>query len=130
MSTTNDDLSQVIVAAVNARVEATVAEALAGDEMIGKYVTAALMQEIEIGTGYRARKTTFLRNAIDGAMRSATEAAVKRVVADEAPAIERAVRAQLLSSVDRIAAQLVGSVADAAERPYGIRVELDYPTRD
>ncbi|MBA4858019.1 hypothetical protein [Nocardia farcinica] len=34
------DLNQVIVAAVNARVEASVAAALSGDDVIGKYVAA------------------------------------------------------------------------------------------
>jgi hypothetical protein len=126
-----EDINKVIASAVNARVEAKVAEALAGDEMIGRYVTAALMQEIEVGgTSYTRRKTTFLRYTIDEAMRGATQAAVKRVIAEEMPAIERAVRAQLLSSVDTIAAQLAGSVVDAADRSYGIHVELNYPSRD
>lgn len=129
MTDLNNDLNAVIANAVNARIEAQVAEALAGDEMIGKYVSAALMQEIEVGVSYNKRKTTFLKNTLDEAIRAATKEAVMRVLAEETDAIEVAVRRELKASVTAIAAQLVGSVSKAVETPYGISIDLKYPIR-
>ncbi|WP_280499398.1 hypothetical protein [Nocardia cyriacigeorgica] len=125
------DLNTVIAAAVQARIEAEVAAALSGDEVISKYVAAALNQPIEIGhNSWDRRKTTFLRNTIDEAMRAATKAAVEQAVAEEREAIENAVRAELRDRVDALAVQLVDSLASAAEAPYGISVQLKYRGQD
>ncbi|MBF6416920.1 hypothetical protein [Nocardia cyriacigeorgica] len=125
------DLNQVIVAAVQARIEAEVAAALSGDEVIGKYVAAALNQPIEVGrNSWDRRQTTFLRNVIDEALRAATKNAVQQAIAEEREAIERAVRAELRDRVDALAVQLVGSAVESVENPYGIKVELQYPKRD
>lgn len=128
---TEGDLNTVIVSAVNARVEAAVAAALSGDEVIGKYVAAALSQPVEVGDRYsRSKQVPFLRHVIDHALRDAAQRAVQRFVTDEADAIERAVRTELRNSVDALAVQLVGSMNDAVERSYGITVNLKYPGRD
>lgn len=127
-----NDLNQVIANAVTARIEAQVAAALSGDEVIGKYVAAALNQPMEVndpGT-YRTRKTTFLRETIDTALRDAAKNAVRQAIAEEREAIERAVRTELRDRVDALAVQLVGSAVAAVENPYGVRVELTYPRKD
>lgn len=125
------DLNQVIASAVQARIEAEVAAALSGDEVIGKYVAAALNQPIEVGrNSWDRRKTTFLRNVIDEALRAATKNAVQQAIAEEREAIERAVRTELRDRVDALAVQLVGSAVESVENPYGIKVELQYPRRD
>jgi hypothetical protein len=126
------DLNQVIVSAVQARIEAEVAAALSGDEMIGKYVAAALNQPIEVGRDSysRGRRTTYLRETIDTAMREATKAVVTQVIAEEREAIERAVRAELRDRVDGLAVQLVNSAVESVEKPYGLSVTLQYPRRD
>lgn len=126
------DLNQVIIAAVNARIEASVAAALSGDDVIGKYVAAALNEPIEVKdrSGYRTRKTSYLREVIDGAIREATKAAVSTVIAEEREAIERAVRAELRERTDALAVQLVGSAVAAVEKPYGVSIKLEYPSRD
>jgi hypothetical protein len=125
------DLNQVIVSAVQARIEAEVAAALSGDEVIGKYVAAALNQPIEVGRdSYNRRRTTYLRETIDTAVREATKAAVTQVIAEEREAIERAVRAELRDRVDGLAVQLVNSAVESVEKPYGLSVQLEYPRRD
>lgn len=124
------DLNQVISSAVQARIEAEVAAALSGSEVMGQYVAAALSQQIEIKDprdSYRTIKTTFLRNAIDKAIQKATAAALTTVVEQEMPAIEQAVTTELRKNVKGIATQLVGQVAESVDKPYGITVQLNYP---
>lgn len=131
MSTPADgDLNQVIASAVQARIETEVAAAMSGSDLMTQYVSAALHQKIEVqheGDRYKKRQTTFLREVIDKAIREATKQAVAKVVAQEAEAIEAQVTTELRKGVKGIAKQLVGSVVEKAEGPYGIRVELQYP---
>jgi hypothetical protein len=121
------DLNTVIAHAVSARIEAQVAAALAGDDMIGRYVTAALTQEIQVGGSYEKRKTTFLKNTLDIAFQNIAKNVVARVLSEEAEAIEIAVRKELRANIATLASTLVGSVSKVAEAPYGISVELKYP---
>jgi hypothetical protein len=135
MTTTNqpaDDLNSVIVAAVNARVEVAVAEALAGDQFLATYIAAALNQEIEVKNrfDYKGTKTTFLKNSISEAIRGATERAVRSLIAEQSAEIEKLVATELRRQIPDIAKQLVGSVRDAAEKTYGLDVTLKYPGRD
>lgn len=127
----NQDLNTVIASAVNARIEAQVVEALAGDAMIGRMVTAALQQPITVrdSATYRDRKTTFLAHTIEQTLQEATKAAVQRVIKDEAPTLEMAVRGELRRNINTVAKQLVGSVLNATEKGYGITVEMKFPGR-
>jgi hypothetical protein len=131
MSTTpSNDLNDVIVSAVNARVETAVLEALSGDEFFGRMVAATLAQKIEVPDGgYSRRKTTFLAHTLETVIQQAVQDATKRLVTEEAAAIEEAVRKELRRSSGDLAKQLVGSMSDAAEKVYGIKVELQYPGR-
>lgn len=134
MSTENatGDLNQVIASAVQARIETEVAGALAGSDLMAQYVSAALHQQIDVKDRdrYSTRKSTYLRETIDEAIRAATKAAVAKVIAEEAEAIEAQVATELRKNVKSIAKTLVGKVADAADSPYGVKVELNYPSRD
>jgi hypothetical protein len=125
------DLNQVIASAVQARIETEVATAMAGSELMGQYVAAALHEKIEVKDRdtYRTRTTTYLREAIDGAIKAATLAAVQKVIAEEAPAIEAAVAIELRKNVKGIAKTLVGKVAESTESAYGMNIELRYPSR-
>lgn len=129
------DLNTVIATAVSARIEAEVAAALSGDAVMSKYVAAALQQEIEVrdggysGYSSRNRKTTFLRQTIDTAIRQATETAVRKVIAEEQEALEAAVATELRRQTKDIAKTLVGQVAEVAQKSHGVRVELVYPSR-
>lgn len=121
------DLNATIASAVNARIEAAVLEALSGDEVIGRYVTAALYQPIEVGSGYSKRKTTFLKETLDGAIRDATKAAVASILATERPLIEDEVRKALRRGVAKMAEGIASSLADNAANGYGVTVELKLP---
>ena len=127
MSEITGDLNQVIASAVQARIETEVAAALSGSELMGQYVAAALTQEITVERNYRSRKTTFLKETIDGAVKEATAAAVRKVVAAEAPAIEALVEKEMRKNVKAWASTLVSKIAEKAESPYGLTVELRYP---
>lgn len=127
MSDATQDLNQVIASAVQARIETEVLAALSGSEVIAQFVQAALQQPITVRENYRDTKTTFLAETIKKTVQEATMAAVRKVVAEEAPAIEAEVTKELRKNVKTIAAQLVGSVEKAVTSPYGVRVELNYP---
>lgn len=129
-STVTGDLNQVIVSAVQARIESEVAAALSGSELIGQYVAAALTEKITVRENYRDRTTTFLRETIDSAIKAATKAAVQKVVAEEAPLIEKTVTAEMRKNVTAISKTLVGKLVEQADSSYGISVELRYPERD
>lgn len=125
------DLNAVISSAVQARIETEVAAALAGSELMNQYVAAALTQKIQVGDDrdrYKKRETTFLAETIKQAIREATAAAVRKVVADEQEAIEAAVTTELRKNVKSIAKQITSSVVEAAEKPYGVKVEMLYPS--
>lgn len=132
MTNLETDLNSVIANAVNARIEAQVAQALMGDEIIGQYVSAALTQVIEIPkphSSYDKIKVTYIKNVLDKAIQEATQTAVRRVLSEEVDAIEAAVRKELRASIGVIAQQLVGSISKAVESPYGIKIDLSYPSR-
>lgn len=126
------DLNSVIANAVNARVEAQVLAALSGDEVLGRYVMAALNQPVQLpkpGSSYDKITVTFLNATLQKAVQAAVEQAVRAVVSDEVTAIEDAVRKELRRKIATVAEQLVGSLSKAAESPYGIKVDLNWPSR-
>ena len=125
-----NSIDATITAAVNARVEAEVARALSGDEVLGRYVTAALQQTVEVNTGdYRKQKVPFLSKVLHDAIQAATKRAVAAWLedADERARLETAVVTALRSSRDEIASNLVDQVVAAADKPYGVTVELKFP---
>jgi F0F1-type ATP synthase delta subunit len=128
------DLNKVIVSAVNARVEAEMMKALSGDETMGKFVVSALRQNVEVKDPHTYRTTVepFLTNVLRKAIQEATVAAVQRLIAEELPSIEDEVRKALRRDVKRIAETLTQSLADAAAKSYGVKVDLSLlmPGRD
>lgn len=128
------DLNHVIVSAVNARVEAEMMKALSGDETMGKYVVAALRQNVEVKDPHTYRTTAepFLTNVLRKAIQQATVSAVQRLIAEEMPTIEEEVRKALRRDVKRIAETLTNSLAEAAAKTYGVKVDLSLlmPGRD
>lgn len=124
-----DDLNRVISAAVNARVETAVMEALSGDQTIGKMVVAALQQHVEVptGNGYGKARVPFLNHLLQTTIRKAAEAAVAKVLVDEATLIEEEVRKHLKRQAPEIAATLAGNLVDAASKSYGVNVTLRMP---
>ena len=124
----SNDLNTVISSAVQARIETEVAAALSGSELMGQYVSAALLQPIEVqDKNYRKRNTTYLRETIDEAIREATKAAVKRVIAEEQEQIEAQVAKELRGNIKDVAKSLAGNFAKSATSAYGFTVEVTYP---
>lgn len=120
------DLNAVIASAVNARIEAAVAQALSGDEVMGRYVTAALQRQVEVPSrnGYGKDRVPFLSHVIEQAVRDATKRAVEKYLVEEHDALEAEVRKALRRSAPAIAEKMVGQVAEVASRGYGIQVSL------
>jgi hypothetical protein len=131
-STTEGDINAVIVAAVNARIEAAVAGALAGDEGIRPLVTAALMQEIEVkdGHSYRSKRVPFLSEVLRKTIQEATRAAVKRIVEEHAQDIEDRVRECMAGAVDEFAKGITESFVKQSTQGYGVSVNIRYPGMD
>lgn len=124
------DLNNVIASAVQARIETEVATALAGSELMTQYVAAALNQPIEVGDRFKSRKTTFLRETIDKAIREATKDAVQKAIAAELPAIEAQVTAELRRNVKGIAKTMTDKLGEKVDSAYGVTVKLNYPDPD
>lgn len=126
MAELNDDLNSVITSAVNARVEAAVASALAGDEVIGRYVTAALQRPVEVpsSNGYGKDRKPFLSHVIEQAVRDATKVAVQKFITEEAQTFEDEVRKHVRRAAPDMAAQMVGALVQTASKGYGIQVSL------
>lgn len=119
------DLNATIASAVQARVEAQVAEAMLRDDTFTTFVSAALQQPITVKDGYKDRKTTFLRHTLEGAIESRTKALVSEVIAEQDEQIKNEVRKALRKSIGVISDSLVdGFVANAASRYPSIKVEF------
>lgn len=127
MSNVTEDLNATIANAVNARIEAEVAAALAGDEVIGQYVAAALRQEIQPDRYNSRSKTTFLTLTLRTAIQGATKAAVKRVLIEEREHIEDEVRKAIRRGTKNFAEQMVENLVKQASTAYGVKVELKLP---
>ncbi len=122
------DLNATIASAVQARIEMEVATALAGSDLMAQYVGAALHQEIVVkdNNSYRDRKTTYLREAIDGSIRVATKVALAKVLEAEAASIEKAITAEVKRNLPAIAKTAAENMATAAARTHGMTVEIKY----
>lgn len=133
MSGTQEDLNTVITAAVNARVEAAVAEALSGGDLITQYVAAAMNETVVIKKTYPAKDvvTTFMKHALTLAFQGAVQRSIAKVLMEEQAAIEESVRKAIRSRAADIGKQLAEQVATHAvksiERSYGIDVRLKFP---
>lgn len=126
------DLDATITPAVNARVEAAVAAALAADDFMSSYITAALRQSVEVPSpnGYGKEKVTFLHKVVSESVRQAVGDAIRQHIKDDTEALERIVVDELRRQRALIARNLVASLTDAADKTYGIKVDLVMPRRD
>lgn len=119
------DLNGIIATAVQAKITAQVAQALASDETMSAFVVAALQQPMEVGSYSDKRKTTFIAETCRNAVQAQTQAVVAEVVAEQADRIKDEVRKALRKSIGVIADGLVdGFVANASGRYPSIKVEF------
>lgn len=127
MSDVSSDLNQVIVSAVQARVEAEVAKALAGDEVVGRMVAAAMNQQVEVPGGRYGEKRTFLKAVLDKTVQEATKAAVQEAIAGEADAIRAAVAAEVRKRSKEIAASFTDELVENVKKGWSISVAVNGP---
>lgn len=128
MTDVSPDLNQVIVSAVQARVEAEVTKALAGDEVLGRMVTAAMNQQVEVPSGgYRSEKKPFLKAVLDRTIQEATKTAVQEAVAGEADAIRAAVAAEVRKRSKEIAASFTDELIENVKKGWSISVAIKGP---
>lgn len=114
------DLNATITAAVNARVEAAVLSALAGDEVIGRYVAAALNEPISQGS-FARKATPFLTSVVKEAIQGATRSAVQELVDEERPKIVDEVKKALRRNLPEVAERLVDGMRMAR---YSVEVRV------
>ena len=122
-----EDLNATIASAVNARIEAQVAEAMSGDAVLGQYVQSALRQTVEVNKrdgGYGKERVTFLSATLGEAIRAATKAAVAAYFAQHADDLEAEVAKALRRNSKDIAVTLIESLTTAAAKPYGVNVAM------
>jgi len=121
------DLNATIASAVNARIEAEVFAALAGDDVIKQYVAAALNAPVKVERNYRTEEVKWLPHTIRTVMQDATRDAVKRVIAEEAPLIEDEVRRAIKRQASGLAEAFTGALVKQASKSYGLTVSLKLP---
>lgn len=122
------DLDATISAAVTARVEASVLEALSGDQFIGQMVANALSAEVEVGGSYSRRKTTFMNATLRSTIQECVKVATAEVITERKDEIKEAVRAAIADKIDVIATAMADNIVEKASSPYGIRVEMQWPS--
>ena len=127
MSNTGASIDASIAAAVEAKIHAQVFEALAGDEVIGRYVMAALQRPIEVedpGT-YRKRRTTWLAEALSKTIRAAAESAVAEAIEAEKEAIRKEVAKALRAQASELAGTMVDSLAETVKNGWRVNVKFE-----
>lgn len=122
------DLNKTIVAAVNARINAETFAALSQDEVLGKFVQAALMQPMETER-YSSKKIPYIEQVLKNAVQAATKAAVAQWVNDNQGPIKERVRAALTNNLDGIAAAMVDSMTKSTESSYYTKVGIEFEKR-
>lgn len=125
MAQVEQDLNTTIAAAVNARVEAAVLESLAGDAVIGQYVTAALQEPTkDPWDSYNHEKRPWLTFVVRDAIRDATKVAVHAALAEEKDAIEKEVRRAIKARISTFATQVTEGLLENTKSGYNIKVDF------
>lgn len=130
MPEVSNDLNSVVAEAVKAKITAEVAAALSGDEVMGRYVAAALGQPVEIRRGYDTKKVPFLSHVIETSIREATKDVVREVIAENVDTIRDETRKAVRRRLNTIAESFAESVQKQAESNYGITIDVKVPGRD
>jgi hypothetical protein len=127
MANLESDLNNTIMTAVTARVEAEVVKALSGHELIGRYVAAALNQQVEVGGSFSRTKTTFLHQALRTAFQEMTKKVINELLVDERPLIEDEIRKAIRRNATKFAEAITGNIVTRAANAYGIQVQVRLP---
>ncbi len=122
------DLNATITAAVNARINAETFAALSSDDVLGKFVQAALMQPMETDR-YSSKKIPYIEQVLKNAVQAATKAAVSQWVQENQGSIKERVIAALTDNMDGIAAAMVDSMVKSTQSGYSTSVSLQFEKR-
>lgn len=117
MSALEEDLNSLIAKGVNAKIEAAVAEAVLKDEVMTKFVVAALQQPVSTGN-YSREKTTFINHIVGETIKERTKEVVAEEVIAAEDAIRKEVRKALKKSVGVLADALVDGFVQQAKGAY------------
>ena len=123
MTNLTEDINATIATAVNARIEAAVMESLSGDDVLARFVTAALTQQVKQGDFYsREKPKTFLAHTVQKAIQDATVAALEALVEEERPRIEEECRKALRRNLPAVADRLVDGLRTSR---YSVSVNVE-----
>lgn len=122
------DLNATITAAVNARINAATLAALSSDDVLGKFVQAALMQPIETDR-YSSKKVPFIEQVLKNAVQAATKKAVSDWVEQNQGNIKARVEAALTGNMDGIAEAMVASMVESTKSGYSTKVAVQFEKR-
>jgi hypothetical protein len=130
MTTINlgDDINATIVAAVNARITAETFAALNNDEVLGKFVQAALYQPMEVER-YSSKRVPYIEQVLKNAVQAATKAAIAQWVADNQGQIKARVEAALTENMSGIAKAMVDSMINSTDSGYSTKVSVAFEKR-
>lgn len=118
-------LDETIAAAVKTRVETEVVRALSGDEVIGRYVAAALAQPVESkGSSYRTVTEPFMSHILRKAIQEAAKAAAQALILEEMPAIQEEIRKALRRRAGQLAEALATSLVERSKQSYGLAIDI------
>lgn len=126
MDELGESLNETIAAAVKARIEAKVTESLASDEVIGRYVTAALSRPVEERGLSRRDRTSYLDHVIRRAIEDATRDAVTTAIEAHKPQIQAEVERKIAQRTKAIAKATTDAMVDKATWRYGLDVSIDF----
>ena len=124
MTTQENDINQIISAAVNARVEAAVLEAMTSSNTMATFVQAALTRKVP-SSGYSRDEKPLLTHLLQTTIEEQTKAVVAEEISKNKEVIRAEVQKALSKSIGVITDSLVdGFVANAEGRYPSIKVQF------
>ena len=124
------NLNETIAAAVKAKIDASVMEALAGDAVIAGFVTAALTEPVQVDRFDRGKRPTYLEHVLKKAIQEATKEVVGKVIDQEKPKILAEVEKAIGRKTKAIAKATVDQMTERAQWRYGLDVDVTFTDRD
>ena len=125
MTTQENDINQIISAAVNARVEAAVLEAMTSNNTMATFVQAALSRKVTTPGGYSRDEKPLLTHLLHTTIEEQTKVVVAEEIKKSQEVIRAEVRKALNKSIGVITDSLVdGFVANAEGRYPSIKVQF------
>jgi hypothetical protein len=117
-------LDQTIASAVQAKVQAMVLEAMAGDETMKAFVVSALSQPVQLDRYDRSKAQPFLHHTLAEAIKQITQATVRELLQERKDQIRAMVETQLVDRLPALAERLAESTI--GDRAQYVSVNLDF----